>query len=269
MQPAAIEPRASKIDILLGTVTLAVLLSVFSLLLYTLLAQWQNYQRLLEVSISGKAGMELGMGLSFARAADAAVIKTCSIFLAFVLIFLGGLYTFRVGDALYRLTAEGHGIRGALETASPGLVMVTLGMLLICVAIWKEHRIDVASSPAPPNAVAVSTVSTSTAMPSRPESSPSFDQNDVYALNTVMALLDRHGSVLSKQQQATWTDTRPRLDRIRRTIAFDMHPTIRRKYDGWSSRYAVEPDFVNQLTPAERQEFIAVQQLLAGMIASR
>jgi hypothetical protein len=251
-------PKLSKIDIVIGTVTIAVLFGVCALLLYVLLGQISSYQRLL----AGPTGA--GRELAFARAADAAIVKTCSIFLAFALMFLGALYTFRVASAPYRLVAEGEKVKGTLETASPGLVMITLGMILICSAVWKEYTIsfDGALTTSSPNRVYTSSV-----LSGAGESG--FGRDEIASVNTAIVLLDGRRSALSKSEAEMWSALRPRLDQLRRSMIFRIYPQMRQPYDALAAKYSFNPSSLGQLSAEERESFESVRQLLSEQIEMR
>ena len=98
--------------------TIGVMLVVALIMGFVLLQQVSNYRELLTAVRSPPGVVPNGaLAPALSRSLDAAVIKTCSIFLAFLLVFLGGLYTLRVGDSAYRLSIEGGLGKGALETA--------------------------------------------------------------------------------------------------------------------------------------------------------
>jgi hypothetical protein len=68
--------------------------------------------------------------LSYSRAITAAVVKTSSVFLAFLLIFLGGIYILMPQETPFALHAESNGAKGSLESSSPGLIIIALGIVL-------------------------------------------------------------------------------------------------------------------------------------------
>jgi len=165
---------------------------------------------------------ESGRALAFARSFDAAVIKTGSIFLAFLLVLLGGLYTFRLGDVLYKLSGEGGSLKGAFETASPGLVMLTLGIVVIAVAICKEYTISInrlvmnpqpAAASVESTATSASTAATgasiTTSMGSPAIPAGQFTENDVLAMNTAITLIDARQANLSPLEQDAWARAEP------------------------------------------------------------
>src|SRR5690606_32919711 len=59
------------------------------------------------------------------------VVRTAALFLSFVLVILGSLFVLTGIEVAYRMSLELGEKKAALETASPGLVLVTAGGLLI------------------------------------------------------------------------------------------------------------------------------------------
>ncbi|MBL8171244.1 MAG: hypothetical protein JNJ50_24000 [Acidobacteria bacterium] len=255
----SLPPKLTKIDIIIGTVTIVVLFCVFALLLHTLLGQISSYQQLL----AGPTGV--GQELVFARAADAAIIKTCSIFLAFVLMFLGALYTFRVASVPYRLAAEGEKTKGTFETASPGLVMITLGMILICFAMWKEYTITVER----PSTVGQLPTKQTTASAIDGVKESGFGREEIASINTALALLHSKRPTLTEAEAETFSVLLPKLDQFRRSMIFQIYPQMRQSYDALAAKYAANPISLGQLSAEERESFESVQQLLSEQIEGR
>lgn len=127
-----------------GIMTL--ILAFLSILLYqNLIAQRANYRN--GITIALEDPIDHAAALTYARASDAAVMKLSALFLGFLLIFTGALYVLRNATAQYRLRAKGVGHSGGLQTSSPGLVVVTLGVLLVGTALVTVQQIDYKSDP--------------------------------------------------------------------------------------------------------------------------
>lgn len=73
----------------------------------------------------------LSYQLVFARAQDATLVKGGAMLLSFLVVILGVLMVLEGSRAFYKLNVEGTGKKSALETSSPGLVMITLGLTLV------------------------------------------------------------------------------------------------------------------------------------------
>jgi len=246
----------SRGDMVIGAVTVTILFGIFALLLHTLLGQIGTYQRML-------AGHREGaLELAFARAADAAIVKTCSIFLAFALMFLGALYTFRIAPAQYRLVAEGQKVKGTFETASPGLVMITLGMVLICAVVWKEYTITYDAT----TSVGSAGAKTVTQQAVEGGTERGFGRDEIASVNSAIAFVDGRNSVLTRSERETWSILRPRLDQLRRAMVFRVYPQMRQRYDSLAAKYSLDPGSISQLSAEERESFKSVQDLMSAQV---
>ncbi len=84
--------------------------------------------------------------LTFARALDAAILKTSGLFLGYLLIFTGALYVLRIATSHFRLSLKSGAHSGSFQTSSPGLAMITLGVFLVAIAILHTTTISLSSS---------------------------------------------------------------------------------------------------------------------------
>lgn len=258
---------ARRQDIFLMASTGLLILLIAGLLITVLRSQLGNYERLLEGSVSANPAISL----AYARAFDAAVIKTGSIFLAFLLVLLGGLYTFRATEAAYKLAGDGGSWKGSLETASPGLVMVTLGIVVIGIAITKEHHIDIGGVPVqPPQTEGAPTGEHPLAVQPTLSSSlglagqrGGLSQADARALNTALVLIDAHADALSPEEKGAWDSARGYLDALRRMIIFSGSPAIKDNYGVWADRALRDPRSLDELTAEQREQFLRAQQELS------
>jgi len=80
--------------------------------------------------------------ITYARGLGAAFVKTSALFLGFILIFVGTLYVLRTTEANFQLRVRQGHFQGSLQTASPGLVIVTLGVALTIVALYVKSDLD-------------------------------------------------------------------------------------------------------------------------------
>lgn len=87
--------------------------------------------------------------LAFTRAADFAIVKTSVTFLGFVLALVGALYVLRVSSSSYSLGVKASGKEANLSTTSPGLVMVTLGVVAVVSALFSKSDVNIDSSAIP------------------------------------------------------------------------------------------------------------------------
>jgi hypothetical protein len=66
-----------------------------------------------------------------------AIVRTAALFLSFVLVLLGSLFVLTGIEVAYRMSLELGEKKAALETASPGLVLVTAGALLVAASLYR------------------------------------------------------------------------------------------------------------------------------------
>jgi uncharacterized membrane protein len=151
-EEAAKRPRVragtlSGVDVALFSITTLILLLVLGLLVWSLGAQLTNYRRAIEAELASPK-IDHAIILSYSRALDFAAVKTCSLFLGFVLVFLGAIYLLQNSAITYSLALE-HENAGkvALATSSPGLVMITLGVLLIASVLYAKSQITYSAPP--------------------------------------------------------------------------------------------------------------------------
>lgn len=84
--------------------------------------------------------------LVFARAQDATLVKGGALLLSFLVVILGVLMVLEGSKAFYKLNVEGGGKKSALETSSPGLVMITLGLALVYGVMMYKTEFNLSSS---------------------------------------------------------------------------------------------------------------------------
>jgi hypothetical protein len=66
-----------------------------------------------------------------------AIVRTAALFLSFVLVLLGSLFVLTGIEVAYKMSLELGEKKAALETASPGLVLVTAGTLLVAASLYR------------------------------------------------------------------------------------------------------------------------------------
>jgi hypothetical protein len=134
----------------LFAVVVTLLMVVIALLSLNIYFQGQNYssgiRRALEES--GSARVNHTVILTYSRAADFAITKTSALFLAFALVLTGALYVLRTATDRFALSVEGHATKGSLETSSPGLVMITLGVVLVVFVLSSRSPVEYTPPPA-------------------------------------------------------------------------------------------------------------------------
>jgi hypothetical protein len=101
----------------------------------------RDYQLGINAAIAGPSPNHLAI-LTYSRAWDFAVVKFSTVFLGFGIILIGALYVLRQAEARFQMSVDGPGAKGSLQSSSPGLVMVALGVLLLIVALETKNDVQ-------------------------------------------------------------------------------------------------------------------------------
>lgn len=157
---AVVQRERTAVDVLLVLIVTLLMGFLAYLTLASLRAQILGYERTFTAAIEWNEPYAL---LSYVRARDHAMLKSATVFMGFILIFVGCLYVLRTASVPFRLTTG----RSTLLTTSPGLVMVTLGVLLVVLALRWTANISFDSSHRP--AASQTVPATATITPARVE----------------------------------------------------------------------------------------------------
>jgi hypothetical protein len=130
------------LDFSLFVVVFLLVIFIIALSVFSLVAQYANYGKGISAALAQPERLDHAIVLTYSRAWDFAVVKTSSLFLAFLLIFSGALYILRVIENKLSLSIDGTTRSGNLETSSPGLAMITLGVLLVVVTILNKSSVE-------------------------------------------------------------------------------------------------------------------------------
>lgn len=134
-------PFSASLDRSLFLIVCVMLLFTVSLLSVNLAFQHRNYNAGISAAL-GSDMIDHAVIITYTRAWDFAVVKVSSIFLAFCLIMVGALYVLRTATVSYSLTLTNQAQKGSLETSSPGLVMLTLGVVLMAVVVFSTSKVE-------------------------------------------------------------------------------------------------------------------------------
>jgi hypothetical protein len=80
--------------------------------------------------------------ISYSRAWDFAVVKFASVFLAFGIILIGALYVLHKAEIGFQMSVDAPAGKGALQSSSPGLVMIALGVVLLIAALQVKSEVS-------------------------------------------------------------------------------------------------------------------------------
>lgn len=120
------------------TALLFPVLSIFTLIAYR--SESAFYAEILAHARDSATCSENVMAFQVALAPfrSLSMVRTAALFLSFVLVLLGSLFVLTGIEAAYRMSLDLGVKKAALETASPGLVLVTAGALLIGASLYRS-----------------------------------------------------------------------------------------------------------------------------------
>jgi hypothetical protein len=138
-------PFSASLDKSLFWIVCMMLLFTVAYLSVNLWFQYRHYNAGITAAL-GADGIDHAVVITYTRAWDFAVVKVSSILLAFCLIMVGALYVLRVATVSYSFTMANQAQKSSLETSSPGLVMITLGVALMAVVLFSTSKVQYQSA---------------------------------------------------------------------------------------------------------------------------
>lgn len=136
--------ESHKLDRVLLIIVIVVVIFLMSILGANLYFQYMNYSEGIHLASNndGRITIDHAVILSYSRAWDFAVIKTSALFLGFILVFIGALYILRTVEIAYSLSVSSNeNIKMALSTTSPGLVLSSLGVIIIIFLLFSKSSV--------------------------------------------------------------------------------------------------------------------------------
>jgi hypothetical protein len=130
-----------RLDWRLFVIVSLIMVVLTSLFVVELAIQWQDYRSGIRAALAGPV-QDHAAALSYSRALDAAIVKTAALFLGYLLVFTGALYVLRTASIGYSIAAKTGSFDGSLQTSSPGLVIITLGVFLVAVTILTRSDVN-------------------------------------------------------------------------------------------------------------------------------
>ena len=119
-----------------------VIVGIAATMAFTYLAQYKSYQRLIsaQTKVIEKVVADPDsdaedfpadftvLPLMYLRESELSLLRISSVFISFVLTYIGALYVLRTAQSAFKASIEGGSVKGALSTSSPGLVLAALGV---------------------------------------------------------------------------------------------------------------------------------------------
>ncbi len=119
-----------------------IVLLVSGLMIASLIVRWIEYDKAIQVTLKQTPPLDHSAVLSYARSLDASIVKTTSLMLSFLVVFIGAIYVLRSSTVGFQLSIQNGGLKSSLETASPGLVMITLGLAVVVTTLLVRSSVD-------------------------------------------------------------------------------------------------------------------------------
>ena len=123
------------------------------LLLCVIYVQLNMYHTAMNSELVRTGRIDHAAVLAYGRSADYAASKYVALLLGFALIFLGSAYVLRTSTVGYSVSVAHKEINASLATSSPGLVLATLGVVLVALAILTQSDINLSYGHAKPAAL--------------------------------------------------------------------------------------------------------------------
>ena len=218
----------ARLDILLFAVVASAAVYVFCLLSYSLYFQVHTYSNAIQAALRDpNRGDEIA--LAYARATDFAIVKTSAVFLGFIMALLGALYVLRAATAAFKFSGSTAHSSASLQTSSPGLVMMALGVVTINCALFartsvglddaendKRGKIQIAATGTPTPAP-----EKSGAQPSQGSSSPARKANESQAELKEFPPFMVGSAELSEKQKKFLIDLRDKIATTHDTVQIE------------------------------------------------
>ncbi len=134
--------RRMKIDHVIFACTLLLLGFVVGVVLWNVAAQMGHYETALTQELNSQAPSKVFL-ISANRALDFVLIRSAALIFGVTLTLLGALYLFKVFDTPFDLSAGGaEKLNLSFKTSSPGLVMITLGVVLVISTVYARSTVS-------------------------------------------------------------------------------------------------------------------------------
>jgi hypothetical protein len=136
--PVDLTSKGERHALFVVLIVLFVALSAFTAFAYA--SESSFYERILQQASDSHICRENVMAFQVALAPfrSLSMVRTAALFLSFVLVLLGSLLVLTGIEAAYKMSLDLGEKKAALETASPGLVLVTAGALLIAASLYRS-----------------------------------------------------------------------------------------------------------------------------------
>lgn len=151
----AAQPESQSNPVFFVWATFATVFSILMFIAYVMyLATTSQIVDLREGFTTAMKAANHATAVSYSHAMTAAITKTSSVFLSFLVVFLGGIYVLMPKRDSFALEVQSHSVQANLASNSPGLVMMTLGIALTIFALAVKSEVQITDNGTPTDAVA-------------------------------------------------------------------------------------------------------------------
>jgi hypothetical protein len=130
---------------LLAAVSICILISVVTIMTWALHWQFQMLDAVSHGMLSRPSEPDSSF-LMYVGMANFAVLKTCALAFAFVLIFVGSVYVLWPGQSPFKVSADSPKLKTTLESSSPGLIMIALGVGLTALIVFYKANLSMSET---------------------------------------------------------------------------------------------------------------------------
>ena len=131
-------------DVAIFTVVVIAIVAMLLFLLANFVEHSSSYKKAIDATSSGDVNHSAL--IVFLLSWNFGITRISVIFISFVIILIGALYVLRVAQSEFKASAKVEDrFQISLSTASPGLVMILLGTLLVVSSMYRESRVDYTS----------------------------------------------------------------------------------------------------------------------------
>lgn len=138
-------PRSHKLDVTICVAVISVAGVALVVLGITSWNQMENYNRIIDRVVENQQQIDHAALIAYMRSSHFSTVKGTALIFSFLVVLIGSLYIQRVATTHFHLEAQSRNLKGVFLTTSPGLVMVTLGVILVIVSLVSESAINYSS----------------------------------------------------------------------------------------------------------------------------
>jgi len=131
------DQRRERISLYIVIIIVMILMSLT--IYFTLTQSSSQYEKGIDLAANGRV-FDSMMILVTCKSMDQSVLQFIAIALGFCIALIGCLFVLSGIQANYKLLLSEKSYRSSLETTSPGLVLITLGLIVVSINLFVKHE---------------------------------------------------------------------------------------------------------------------------------